>query len=218
MTTPATTRLVIADDHPLFRAALTQAVQHFAPEAEIAEAATIARLYDLLDTAPAPDLILLDLVMPDADGTSALAHLTASLPGTPVVVVSARDDAAIVRRARALGARGFLSKATEVAGLEGAIAHVLAGGEHFSVPTPTHLHLDHDEAAAASRVALLTPRQYRIALMVAAGKLNKQIAHELGIAEPTVKIHVSAMLRKLGIGNRTQIATLVTRLVNDAVA
>jgi DNA-binding NarL/FixJ family response regulator len=197
-------RLLIADDHPLFRGALREAVNGLFDRADIAEAGTFEEVTDFLEHGGDVDLILLDLRMPGARGFSGLMYLRAQYPGLPIVVVSANDDPAVIRRCMEFGASGFIPKTLGVDALRRAVAHVLRG----EVWTPPDVDLQRDadsgSAAVIARLATLTPQQVRVLMMLSGGLLNKQIAYELGVSEATVKAHVSAILQKLGVESRTQ--------------
>lgn len=197
-------RLVIADDHPLFRGALREAVSGLVERTEIAEAGTIDEVARLLDSDGDVDLILLDLTMPGVRGFSGLMYLRAQFPSVPIVVVSANDDPAVIRRCMDFGASGFIPKTLDIEGMRAAITRVLKGG----IWTPPDVDLETGSDAQASalmaRLATLTPQQVRVLMMLSEGLLNKQIAYELGVSEATVKAHVSAILQKLGVESRTQ--------------
>ncbi len=204
MTDQTQHRLVIADDHPLFRGALREAVTGLLANAEIAEAGSFDDAAKLLDTGGEVDLVLLDLSMPGVRGFSGLMYLRAQYPSTPVIVVSANDDPAVIRRCMDFGASGFIPKTLDVEGMRAAVQRVLNGG----VWTPPDVDLsagnDAEAAELMSRLATLTPQQVRVLMMLSEGLLNKQIAYELGVSEATVKAHVSAILQKLGVESRTQ--------------
>jgi DNA-binding NarL/FixJ family response regulator len=197
-------RLVIADDHPLFRGALRTAVTGLLTNAEIAEAGSFDDAAKLLETGGDVDLILLDLSMPGVRGFSGLMYLRAQYPSTPVIVVSANDDPAVIRRCMDFGASGFIPKTLDVEGMRAAVQRVLNGG----IWTPPDVDLgagnDAEAAELMSRLATLTPQQVRVLMMLSEGLLNKQIAYELSVSEATVKAHVSAILQKLGVESRTQ--------------
>ncbi len=196
---------MIADDHPLFRGALREAVNGVFGSAEIAEAGTFEEVGDSLEQAAGEvDLILLDLSMPGARGFSGLMYLRAQYPSLPIVIVSANDDPAVIRRCMEFGASGFIPKTLGIEALRAAIARVLQG----EIWTPPDVDLsrqsDAETAAMIGRLATLTPQQVRVLMMLSGGLLNKQIAYELGVSEATVKAHVSAILQKLGVESRTQ--------------
>jgi len=197
-------RLIIADDHPLFRGALREAVTGLFEEMDIAEAGTFNEVAELLERGSDVDLVLLDLTMPGVRGFSGLMYLRAQYPSVPVIVVSANDDPAAIRRCMEFGASGFIPKTLGVEAMRGAIARILDGG----VWTPPDVDLtagsDAETAALMARMATLTPQQVRVLMMLSEGLLNKQIAYQLGVSEATVKAHVSAILQKLGVESRTQ--------------
>ncbi len=204
MAEPTHYRLVIADDHPLFRGALREAVSGLFGEVEIAEAGSFDEVVKLLERGGDIDLILLDLTMPGVRGFSGLVYLRAQHPGVPIVVVSAHDDPAVIRRCVDFGTSGFIPKTLGIEAMREAVARVLAGG----VWTPPEVDLsagaDAETADLMARLASLTPQQVRVLMMLSEGLLNKQIAYELGVSEATVKAHVSAILQKLGVESRTQ--------------
>jgi DNA-binding NarL/FixJ family response regulator len=197
-------RLLIADDHPLFRGALREAVSGLFTRAEITEAGTFDEVSAVLDRTSEIDLILLDLTMPGVRGFSGLMYLRAQYPSVPVVIVSANDEPAVIRRCMDFGASGFIPKTLGVDVMRGAIATVLKG----EVWTPPDVDLsataDAETAVLLARLATLTPQQVRVLMMLSEGLLNKQIAYELSVSEATVKAHVSAILQKLGVESRTQ--------------
>lgn len=197
-------RLVIADDHPLFRGALREAVAGMFARVEIAESGSFEETSNLLDRLGDVDLVLLDLAMPGVRGLSGLLYLRAQYPGVPVVVVSATDNPSIIRRCMEFGASGFIPKTLGTDAIRAAIKAVLGGG----VWTPPDVDLssgdDAETQAMLARFATLTPQQVRVLMMLSEGLLNKQIAYELSVSEATVKAHVSAILQKLGVESRTQ--------------
>jgi DNA-binding NarL/FixJ family response regulator len=197
-------RLVIADDHPLFRGALREAVAGLLDRVDIAEAGTFDEVAGLLDRGGEVDLILLDLKMPGVRGFSGLMYMRAQYPSVPVIVVSANDDPAAIRRCMEFGASGFIPKTLGVEAMRSAIRGVLDGG----VWTPPDVDLsagaDAETSGLMTRMATLTPQQVRVLMMLSEGLLNKQIAFQLGVSEATVKAHVSAILQKLGVESRTQ--------------
>lgn len=212
------TTLLIADDHPLFREALRGALGRALPGARLREADSVDALYALVETEPDADLLLLDLNMPGAQGFSALVHLRALYPQLPVVVVSAREEPVVMRRALDHGAVGFIPKSADSATLAEALASVLDGDRWAPVAALSAPAAAADEHAAAQRLRELTPQQFRVLQMLGSGLLNKQIAFELGVSEATVKAHVTAVLRKLGANNRTQAVLIAARLSLDPAA
>ena len=201
------TDILIADDHPLFRDALQRAVKTALPQAQVHGADSVHALLGLIEQFPEADLLLLDLHMPGAHGFSALAHIRGQSPTLPIIVVSVHEEARVARRAIAHGASAYIPKSAASDDIVAAICAVLDG--EVWVPRgllSVQVGLDPDETATAARIATLTPQQFRVLTMISAGQLNKQIAYELGISEATIKAHMTAIMRKLGVNNRTQVA------------
>ncbi len=207
-------RVMIVDDHPLYRAALRGAVAGACPEGQFHEADSVEAMLEHLEREPGTDLLLLDLNLPGAHGFSALAYLRGTYPQLPVIVVSALDDAATIQQALAFGAQGFLSKSADAAAICECITATLRG--EMVVPRSFVGPKPHATDAVAldvgERLAGLTPQQFRVFTMLCSGRLNKQIAHELQVTEATVKAHMTAVMRKLGAANRTQVVLLAARL------
>ncbi len=197
-------RLVIADDHPLFRGALREAVAGLLEPVDIAEAGTFDDVVALLDRGGDIDLVLLDLAMPGVRGFSGLIYIRAQYPSVPVIVVSANDDPAAIRRCMEFGASGFIPKTLSVEAMRAAISRILSGGVWTPADVDLSAGADSETAALMARMATLTPQQVRVLMMLSEGLLNKQIAYQLTVSEATVKAHVSAILQKLGVESRTQ--------------
>jgi DNA-binding NarL/FixJ family response regulator len=209
---PQATTILIADDHPLFRGALRQALGSIMPEAAVIEAsglddvmAAMARERDL-------DLILLDLTMPGVQGFSGLMYLRAQHPDVPVVIVSATEEAPVIRRALDFGASGFIPKSLDADHIGAAVNAVLAGETWTPPDVDLSASEDKETGELVRRLARLTPQQVRVLMMLSEGLLNKQIAYELGVSEATVKAHVSAILQKLGVDSRTQAVIAAARI------
>ena len=207
--------LLIADDHPLFRAALHQAARAALDDGSISEACDLATTLDALGEVPDTDLVLLDLHMPGSRGLSGLAALRGQFPAVAVMVVSAHDEPRVVRRVLDHGAAGFISKSASPDEIAAAIRTVLDCGEWV----PPHLGesvaalpTDPGDSDLAARLARLTGQQYRVLGLLAEGLLNKQIADRLAIQERTVKAHVTAIFEKLSVRNRTQASMLLRSL------
>jgi DNA-binding NarL/FixJ family response regulator len=197
-------RFLIADDHPLFRGALREAVSGLFQHVEIGEAGSFEDVAKLLEGGGEVDLILLDLNMPGVRGFSGLIYLRAQYPSVPIVVVSANDDPTVIRRCMDLGTSGFIPKTLGIEEMRGAIKRVLEGGVWTPPDVDLSTSADTETANLMARLASLTPQQVRVLMMLSEGLLNKQIAYELGVSEATVKAHVSAILQKLGVESRTQ--------------
>jgi len=202
-------RVLVADDHPLFRAAVLHALREGVELGETLEVASVSALTQALAAHPDVDLVLLDLAMPGARGFSSLVWLRGERPDIPVIVISSNDHPRVIRRAQQFGAAGFIPKSAPVEAIRTAVAAVMEGETCFP---PLSAERSERDAQLAARLARLTPQQFRVLLCVADGLLNKQIAHELGLAENTVKVHVTAILKKLECNSRTQAAVLVKAL------
>lgn len=208
-------KVLIVDDHPLFRVALRHALSATLPGLEVIEAASMESLEQALQAHADLELVLLDLTMPGARGLSSLVYLRGERPALPVVVVSSNDAPQTIRRAQQFGAAGFVSKSAPVEAMASALMQVLDGEHSFPALT---VERSEDDARLAAQLAQLTPQQFRVLLCIADGLLNKQIAYEMGLAENTVKVHVAAILRKLECNSRTQAAVLVKALDQDAMS
>ncbi|MGI2261525.1 response regulator transcription factor [Shewanella sp. GXUN23E] len=204
--------IIIADDHPLFRNALRQALTTTFGDTRWYEADCADALQQLLDTDTDYDLVLLDLQMPGSHGYSTLIHLRAHYPELPVVVVSAHEDAGTISRALHYGSAGFIPKSASMETLGAALHAVLYGDIWY----PQGIELieidDNNHEQMANKLAELTPQQYKVLQMFAEGLLNKQIAYDLGVSEATIKAHATAIFRKLGVRNRTQAVIALQQL------
>jgi len=203
-------RIIIVDDHPLFRAALRHTLAGGDPSIVIEEAGDLAAVNKALDADRDCDLVLLDLNMPGVRGFSGLLLLRAQYPDVPVMIVSAVEDASVIRRAFELGAAGYLHKSVGTHEIRRAIETVLAG--EIFVPEGIDLSIEDANSALMQRLATLTPQQVRVLMMLSDGLMNKQIAYELSISEATVKAHVSAILQKLDVNSRTQAVIAASRI------
>jgi DNA-binding NarL/FixJ family response regulator len=207
----ATYTFIIADDHPLFRGALRQTLESMFDGLAIVEAGSLEAVSKELEVTGDVDLVLLDLTMPGVRGFSGLMYLRAQHPGIPVVVVSANDDPAAIRRCMEFGASGFIPKSLGTEWIRTAIATVLDGGV-WTPPDIDIASIRSDDAQLVQRLATLTPQQVRVLMMLSEGLLNKQIAYELSVSEATVKAHVSAILQKLGVESRTQAVIAASKI------
>ncbi len=200
--------LLVVDDHPLFREALSSAITLAFPAATLSEADGIETACETLAANPDIDLTLLDLCMQGVTGFEGLVAIRSRFPRIPILIVSGLEEPRIMREAIQHGASGFVPKAVEKSTLTRAISEVLNG----SLYVPSNL-ADALEAPPArpvkpplaERMSRLTPQQVKVLMMIRQGKLNKQIAHELQVGDSTVKAHVSEILRKLEVISRTQI-------------
>lgn len=196
-------KIIIADDHPLFRQALSLTLQAHFTSLTLFEAQAIPELEQLLLTHQQLDLILLDLDIPGAKGFNTLVNIRKLYPEIAVVVISGFEDAETIDRAMSLGAAGFIPKSTPVAKMIDAIEEVFQG----KLWTPSGEYdpeTAQDTEQQEEKIASLTPQQRKILFMFADGLLNKQIAYDLGLSESTIKSHASTIFLKLGVKNRTQ--------------
>lgn len=200
MTTPPS--LLVVDDHPICAAALSMASRAVDSDAAVTMVSTITEVETALRERRF-DLVLLDLMLPDVNGLSGLAMVRSVSPTTPVAIVSGRDDMVTIRQGLALGAKGFISKSAKIDEMIAAIRVLLAGGRWFPDTAMTD-DGDTEADALARRLGELSTAQLRVLRAIAGGQQNKQIAYELGLAEPTIKSHLAAIFRKLGVANRTQ--------------
>lgn len=202
------TKILIVDDHPMFREALRGAVEFALGNAEVFEAGSIDAACAAIGSQPGIEIVLLDLSLPGTSGFDGLILLRSSFPRIPIMIVSGLDDPRIVTEAIRMGAAGFVPKSVDKSTLAHALSEVLSGS--VFVPSDLAQSLPTSPCAAAgandiaARLAELTPAQIRVLQLIRHGRLNKQIAHELGVSETTVKAHVSEILRKLNVVSRTQ--------------
>ena len=204
-------KIIIAEDHPLFRQALLGALKPKLVSTNWLEAETITELEQLLQDNGDSDLLLLDLNIPGAHGFSTLIHVRNHFPQIPVVVISAHEDHVTISKAMRYGAAGFVPKSTPVDNILSAIMTVLSG-DIWLPELFQNSKEDHEKCDVASRVASLTQQQYRILMMFAQGLLNKQIAYDLHVSEATIKAHATAIFRKLDVRNRTQAVIAIAQL------
>ncbi|MEO1243731.1 MAG: response regulator transcription factor [Pseudomonadota bacterium] len=204
--------VIIADDHPLFRSALRQAVEGAAPGRRIVETASLTEARDAIEKEK-PGLLCLDLHMEDSDGFAGLISLRQEHPALPVAIISGSEEPDVIRRALTFGAAAFVPKSLDVTEIRAAIAAVL-NGDTWSPPVPADPHSD-AKAELTERLASLTPAQLKVLLFVQKGLLNKQIAFEMSISEATVKAHMTALMRKLNVQTRTQAVLAASALTAE---
>ena len=205
--------VIVADDHPLFRTAIKEALETEHGEIDFLEASSFATLQELVEANREVDLILLDLHMPGVSGFAGLVYLCKRYPSVPVVMISANEDPVVIRRALEHGAAGFIPKSSSIETITAAINAILMG----EIWSPDSVQADLpggnvSELELASRMSELTPQQFKVLMMMSQGLLNKQIAYDLGVSEATIKAHVTAIMNKLRVSNRTQAVLAAQRL------
>jgi DNA-binding NarL/FixJ family response regulator len=209
-----TFQVLIADDHPLVRGALKQALSSELENVSVLEAGSLYEAIDQIEAHKGDiDLVLLDLHMPGMNGFTGLFTLRASYPDIPVSIVSASQELPVVRRSIEYGASAFVPKSAPVDQIGLAVKTVLDGGmwmPDWARDAMENGPADDEATGLAEKIGQLTPQQLRVLNMLTEGKLNKQIAYELDVTEATVKAHVSAILRKLSVHSRTQ-AVIIAR-------
>ncbi len=203
--------LLIIDDHPLFCDALELTFRSVLPDVEVKTADSLENAAAILqDEAASPELIALDLNLPDVSGVDGVIAVRRSTPDAPIIVISSLTDKRVISAVVAAGANGFVPKHSARGIFEEAISKVRSGETYFpdgELPGEDESRIS---AQAVERLSLLTAQQARILELICEGKLNKQIAYDLSIAETTVKAHITAIMRKLGVQSRTQ-AVLVAQ-------
>jgi DNA-binding NarL/FixJ family response regulator len=204
---------LIADDHPLFREALRATLQSRFEGADFVESDNLESTLAAILNNKKLNLVLLDLNMPGCEHFYGLIRVRECFPELPIIVISASDSATTISKSIAYGAKGFVSKAAAVDTLEVAIQKVLDG----EVWIPEELkdrvdNISQEQLDIAAKVAELTPKQFQVLNFLQDGQLNKQIAFEMDVTEATVKAHISAIFKKLGVNTRTQAALLVDKL------
>ena len=207
------TRILVADDHPLFREALSAALEPHFKDAEIIEADSLESTLVVLNENHQIDLLLLDLNMPGGEYFNGLISVKDVYPDLPVAVISANESIEVVAQVMGLGAQGFIPKSAPTAQIAQAIV-TIKGGDTW-VPEemkPELENVDEEMAQLLKRFRELTPKQIQVLSFLRAGLMNKQIAHEMNVTEATIKAHISAILRKLEINTRTQAVLLMDKL------
>ncbi len=208
-------KVAIADDHPLFRTALKQAVFDCLPDTDILEASNFSDLLKVIDNYPELEIVFLDLHMPGNDGFTGLTQLQNNHPDLIVIMVSSDENPEIMQKSINFGAAAFIPKSVDLSTIAQAVNSVLDGQvwlpKNMEVTGDSKLAKEHKKLA--QQLAQLTPQQYTVLSLVADGQLNKQIAGILNIKENTVKKHVSAILLQLGVYNRTQAGLVYQQLM-----
>ena len=201
-------KILVIDDHGLFREGLCHVLNELDAAMQILEAADFDRAWNYVNTNPDLDLVLLDLQMPGKDGFSALDSFTKHYPAIPVVIVSASNQRSDVQRALDAGAMGFIPKESTSKIMLGALRLILDGG----IYVPSNLSQHELTTVTDANKHGLTPRQLDVLLFLAQGCSNKEIAARMSLAEATVKMHITAIMKALGVTNRTQAAMAAEKL------
>lgn len=201
--------ILIADDHPLFREALTYIVKSVITDANISEATNYSETKNCLDE-NSFSLVFLDLNMPDSNGLTDLALIKKMHPSVPIVVVSAHEEPDIIRTCMEYNASAYIIKSSAPDEIKNAIRIVLAGDTYIPKGVDLSSQQNDPKQIAADQISSLTPSQLKVLIEMGKGKLNKQIAYDLDITEATVKAHITTVFKKLKINNRTQ-AVLFTK-------
>jgi DNA-binding NarL/FixJ family response regulator len=204
--------LLIADDHPLYRDALKGALKLSANELDIIETGDLNSTVKAIDETEI-DLLMLDLHMPGSSDLFGFLHIQKLYPDLPIAVISGTEDASLISKIVSLGAMGFIPKTASASQIGEALNAMLDGDVWLPESVRVKIQdVDENFSKLAENVASLTPSQYKVLCYMRDGLLNKQIGYNLDIAEATVKAHVTAIFRKLGINNRTQAVLIASEL------
>ena len=201
-------KILIADDHALFRDGLMMQLEQLSPHVVILQSGNYSQTIKILEKETDFDLIILDLDMPDMDWEEGFKDVREKAANTRIMIISASDEVRYIRKALEAGACGYIPKRSNTKILANALQLVLDGGTYIPPELLTidcanqkNCRLsDHKDIKSKG----LTGRQQEVLLLIAEGKSNKQIAYELDVSEATVKLHINALLRSLGVTNRTQ--------------
>lgn len=205
-------RILIADDHPLFRNALKQVLMNQALEMLVHESQDFKSTISALQADSDIDLLFLDLNMPGNKGLAGISSIRAQFPNILIIVVSADEQEHTITKCVQLGASAYIPKSVDLSEISEAVKQVLAGEQWL----PKDYQLAEQapsEKAFFAQLEKLTPHQLKVLDLIAQGLLNKQIAYELNISESTVKQHASAVLKKLGVYNRTQAGVIFKQVM-----
>lgn len=202
MQSPGHERIIVADDHPVFREGVRRIVRHLCPAAEIEEAGTLAELLAVARAGTVPSTIILDLLFPGLDPESSIGELRQEFARSSIIIVSMVDDRDVIDAVMAAGADGFIGKAVPPTEMEAAI-DAIRNGEFVVRHSPMTVPGTRSDGPALSA---LTLRQREVLRLIAEGRSNKDIARILDISPFTVRIHVSALLRALGVASRAAAA------------
>ena len=203
--------ILVVDDHPLYLDALESALGLMFPDCDIRKARSLGGSMEVCAGGFDPDLVIFDLKLPDVSGISGFVRLREALPRARIVVISALASVELVQSLIRKGASGFVPKDASARKLKAVLGEIVKGRiyvpeDYRATSTPCDAEFEDPDHPILSE---LTPQQQRIMKLICTGKPNKQIAYELSLAEATVKAHITALLRRLGVRNRTQAVVLV---------
>ena len=196
-------KILIADDHALFRDGLAMRLEQIAPDAAISQAAGYSQVLKNLKENPAIDLLIMDVEMQDMPWLEALKQIRETSPHTKIIVISASEDNRTIRTILSTGVNGYIPKRSEVKVFNNAVKLVIDGGTYVPPNLIDNTPIN-NLSGRNSGIKTLTSRQFQVLDLIAQGKSNKQIAYDMGVSESTVKLHINALLRSLHVNNRTQ--------------
>ena len=196
-------KILIADDHALFRDGLAMRLEEIAPDAVVLQASSYTQVFKILNTESQIDVLVLDVEMQDMPWLESLKQIHALAPKMKIIVVSASEDSRTIRTILATGVKGYIPKRSEIKVFNNALKLIIEGGSY--VP-PNLLENTPLNALSGRNIGIktLTTRQSQVLDLIAQGQSNKQIAYDMGVSESTVKLHINALLRSLHVSNRTQ--------------
>ena len=204
-------KILIADDHALFRDGLALRLEQIAPEAAILQASNYAQIFKIIKSDNNISAIVLDIEMQDMPWFDALQEIRRTLPDTALIVVSASEDSRTIRSVMSAGAKGYIPKRSESKVFDNAFKLVFDGGTYVP-PILINNPPINNLSTKSTGLKTLTNRQSQVLDLIAQGKSNKQIAYDMGVSESTVKLHINALLRSLHVSNRTQAVITAQKL------
>lgn len=204
-------KILIADDHALFRDGLALRLEQIAPEAVILQASNYAQIFKFIKSDSDIAIIILDIEMQDMPWMEALQEMHKLLPKTAIVVVSASEDGRTIRSVMSTGVKGYIPKRSDIKVFDNALKLILDGGTYVP-PVLINNPPINNLSTKSTGLKTLTNRQFQVLDLIAQGKSNKQIAYDMGVSESTVKLHINALLRSLHVSNRTQAVVTAQKL------
>jgi DNA-binding NarL/FixJ family response regulator len=204
-------KILIADDHALFRDGLALRLEQIAPDAVILQASNYAQIFKIIKTDTDIAIIILDIEMQDMPWLDALQDMHKLLPKTAIVVVSASEDGRTIRTVMSTGVKGYIPKRSDIKVFDNALKLILDGGTYVPPVLITNPPIN-NLSTKSTGLKTLTNRQSQVLDLIAQGKSNKQIAYDMGVSESTVKLHINALLRSLHVSNRTQAVVTAQKL------